>query len=106
MRRVVLLVAMVVAGIIAPVALADRVDPGVRLPVTVVSLKETVVVVQPGDHLWKISRRHLDIDHAGLPTTPYWRRVIHSNQPHLRSGDPNLIYPGEMIRLPPINDSP
>ena len=33
--------------------------------------------------------------------TPYWRRVIVANAGGLRSHDPNLIYPGERIVLPP-----
>ena len=31
----------------------------------------------------------------------YWRDVIRVNRPTLRSGDPSLIFPGEMITLPP-----
>jgi hypothetical protein len=32
----------------------------------------------------------------------YWRDVINKNKGRLRSGDPDLIYPGEEIILPPI----
>lgn len=63
------------------------------------------VVVEPGDHLWKISETHLE----GLLERPaqteeidlYWRVVIETNQGGLMSGDPDLIYPGEVITLPP-----
>lgn len=62
------------------------------------------VVVQPGDHLWKISQSHLDAI-LGRPAEPvevdpYWRSVIEANRDLIRSGDPDLIYPGEVITLP------
>jgi nucleoid-associated protein YgaU len=78
----------------------------VRLPVSVTSQSETdqgtqpdSVVVARGDHLWKISARYLgtDVNHE---VAPYWREVIQVNTPHLRSGDPDLIYPGEVVHLP------
>lgn len=73
-----------------------------------VSMDEPIphsVVVEPGDHLWKISEEHL----AGVlgrsaedgEIDPYWRSVIEANRDRLRSGDPDLIYPGETVALPP-----
>ena len=63
------------------------------------------VVVEPGDHLWKISASHLE---AVLERPaeveeidPYWRVVMETNRDLLNSGDPDLIYPGEVITLPP-----
>jgi nucleoid-associated protein YgaU len=77
----------------------------VRLPVRVGPAPSTSVVVVPGDHLWKISATHLASDLGRNATDaeiwPYWREVIVSNAPALRSGDPDLIYPGEVIELPP-----
>jgi nucleoid-associated protein YgaU len=65
------------------------------------------VVVEPGDHLWSISRRHLeDAFGDSVPdevVAQYWRRVIDANRSHLRSGDPDLIYPAETVLLPPID---
>jgi nucleoid-associated protein YgaU len=62
------------------------------------------VVVKPGDHLWKISESHLEVilDRPAQPgeIDPYWRLVIESNRDRLISGDPDLIYPGEVITLP------
>lgn len=63
--------------------------------------------VVSGDNLWTISSAHLS---AAMPDAvvtaseiaPYWRLVIEQNTPRLRSGDPNLIYPGEVIHLPAI----
>jgi nucleoid-associated protein YgaU len=30
----------------------------------------------------------------------YWRSVIEANRERLQSGDPDLIYPGEVVLLP------
>jgi nucleoid-associated protein YgaU len=61
-------------------------------------------VVQPGDHFWKISEHHLENELDRPPSDtevgPYWRKTIETNVASLRSGDPDLIYPGEVIVLP------
>jgi len=61
--------------------------------------------VAAGDNLWTISAAHLravfpdrTVDTGEVAT--YWRRVIEINTAGLRSGNPNLIYPGERIVLP------
>lgn len=64
------------------------------------------VVVVPGDHLWKISERHVEATMPGRRIAPYWLEVIETNRPRLRSGDPDLIYPGEVILLPEISEQP
>lgn len=70
------------------------------------SAARTVTVVA-GDHLWSIAARAL-ADARALPVgslpardvAPYWLAVVRANAPHLRSGDPDLIHPGEVVRLP------
>jgi len=66
--------------------------------------------VRPGDNLWVIARDRLaQVTGRDAGTVPerevarYWLAVIEANQAGLRSGDPDLIYPGELIRLPPMN---
>jgi hypothetical protein len=64
-----------------------------------------VHVVQPGDNLWQIARaeavRAGGTDRpADAQIAPYWRRVIAANRTTLRSGDPSLIFPGEVVALP------
>jgi hypothetical protein len=62
-------------------------------------------VVQSGDNLWRIARVTLaDADHrlTDLDVARYWRAVIEANRSTLRSGDPSLIYPGEIVSLPPV----
>jgi nucleoid-associated protein YgaU len=81
----------------------------VRLPVSVPSpapqeTEASSVVVAKGDHLWKISVRHLGKDGSEDQVAPYWRQVVDVNTPHLKSGDPDLIYPGEVVELPAIRE--
>jgi hypothetical protein len=68
------------------------------------------VVVAPGDNLWDLAAAHLAAV-TGRPRTeisdaeiaPYWATVCEENGPRLTSGDPDLVYPGERIELPPVS---
>jgi nucleoid-associated protein YgaU len=55
--------------------------------------------VRPGDNLWSIARATLG-GAADAEVAPYWDALIAANRSRLRSGDPNLIYPGEVLGLP------
>jgi outer membrane biosynthesis protein TonB len=61
-------------------------------------------VVRPGDNLWTIARGELQRGGAADPgdavTARYLRQVIASNRASLRSGNPSLIFPGEVVALP------
>ena len=66
-------------------------------------------VVGPGDSLWSIAATHLarrtgraPADVADVEVAPYWVAVVAANRDRLQSGDPNLIYPGEALELPPV----
>lgn len=82
---------------------APETDPSDRLPVDRPSTHE----VRPGDHLWSIaeqilrerSGRAIVADHE---IAPFWRQLIDANLPQLRSGDPDLIYPGEVLTIPEV----
>jgi LysM domain len=65
--------------------------------------------VVPGDNLWTIAAQHLvhelDVRASHLSNRRiaiYWLKVVSANRDSLRSGDPDLIYPGEVVKLPPI----
>jgi LysM repeat protein len=62
--------------------------------------------VVAGDTLWTIAQDHL-AKASGEPTNrevaAYWLRVVEANRDRLASGDPDLIYPGEQIVLPPVD---
>lgn len=88
----------------------DATWPGIaRLPEATATSAEhrSVVVVEPGDNLWRIAERALvetGVDHpTSRQVAGYWAGVIEANRHRLRSGDPDLIYPGEEILLPPLS---
>ena len=65
------------------------------------------VVVRAGDNLWVIAQHALEHGQRVAPPAeiaPYWRRVIAANASGLRSHDPNLIFPGERVVVPPLPD--
>jgi hypothetical protein len=84
----------------------EAADPA---PVDSISIRADAhleVIVTEGDHLWALAERRVS-DALGRPASdheiaPYWREVISSN-PELRSGNPDIIYPGEVIVLPPMD---
>lgn len=66
----------------------------------------TVTVVS-GDNLWAMTARHLaaarGVDRRTLTDAEIaevWRVVVRENRSRLRSGDPDLIFPGESVLLP------
>jgi nucleoid-associated protein YgaU len=92
---------------VGSVALAQPAGSPNFVPVSIseASPAPASVVVEPGDHLWKISEEHLATV-LGRPAEdaevdPYWRSVIETNRARLQSGDPDLIFPGETVALPP-----
>jgi hypothetical protein len=67
-------------------------------------------VVQ-GDNLWTIARDHIaavtnrrSSELSDHEIATYWLRVIAVNRAALRSGNPDLIFPGELIMLPPLSN--
>jgi hypothetical protein len=62
-------------------------------------------VLQPGEHLWSVADSHLrSVTPAPSQSdiAAYWRTVVTATAPSLRSGDPDLVYPGESVTLPEI----
>ena len=101
-----------------PVPAGDGAPPAttttlpVRRPDRIVAppTRETTHRVQPGEHLWGIAGAHLAAGSARDPDdlrpadiAPYWRRLVDANTGRLRSGDPDLIHPGEDLALPDVD---
>jgi nucleoid-associated protein YgaU len=86
----------------APLPTAHPVAP---TPAGSIPVAGRVYVVRSGDNLWRIARAEV-IRTSGVArpddthVAPYWRRVIAANRTTLRSGDPSLIFPGEVVTLP------
>ena len=68
------------------------------------------VIVRSGDNLWLVARAALTRASTRQPSDTevarYWRLVIAANRATLRSGDPSLIFPGEIVTLPPVSVLP
>ena len=68
-----------------------------------------VVMVRPGDHLWGLAEHRLrqiwDRQPHPAEVAHYWVATLEANLGRLRSGHPDLVYPGEEIVLPapPLN---
>jgi hypothetical protein len=71
-----------------------------------VAASSDTYTVNPGDSLWAIAVRQVEQeigdDQSVATVTSYWRDVVDANRATLRSGDPNLIYPGEIVILPEV----
>ncbi|MCH8899726.1 MAG: LysM peptidoglycan-binding domain-containing protein [Acidobacteria bacterium] len=72
-------------------------------------LKE--VTVERGDNLWSIAQGALadawERTPASIETADYWHHVMDANRDHLLPPhDPNLIYPGQVLHLPPVPNDP
>ena len=91
---------------------ADPALPGpaaVPAPAPTATASGTTAVVVAGDDLWELSARELARATArpravlgDAEIARYWARVCTENAAHVRSGDVDLIYPGEEITLPPL----
>ncbi|MGE3619792.1 MAG: LysM peptidoglycan-binding domain-containing protein [Acidimicrobiia bacterium] len=62
------------------------------------------MVVTTGDTLWSLAADHLD-ERWGRPATEteitrHWVEVVAANEGRIRSGDPDVVYPGEIVVLP------
>ncbi len=85
---------------VAPEPEATPADPGEGIATT----HEVVM----GEHFWAIAASHLETLRPGespsnAEVARYWRRLINANADSIRSGNPNLIFPGEKLILPSLD---
>jgi nucleoid-associated protein YgaU len=62
-------------------------------------------VVRAGDSLWSIAAQtaHAHGVAGQAAVGAYWWRVVTANRAHLPDPDnPDLLFPGDLVRLPPI----
>jgi nucleoid-associated protein YgaU len=90
-------------GPVAPPVTAPTTTPPTP-PTPAVTGSRTHVVV-PGDNLWRLAASEVArVSGVARPPdraiVPYWRAVIDANRASLRSGDPSLVFPGEVVVLP------
>jgi len=81
--------------------------PDPAAPQATVANEPTEVVVRSGDHLWSLAERRLTQvrgqEVSDTEIALYWLKVIETNLSRIRSGDPDLIVPGEILLLPGID---
>lgn len=61
---------------------------------------ERVVVVQPGDSLWSLAADRLAADATDAEVVTAWRRLYAANRTVV-GADPDLVRPGQRLRVPP-----
>lgn len=84
-----------------PVVRAPAPPPkAVSVPPPPVIASPRTYVVRPGDNLWSIAQSQV-AGHGGGDVAQYWRALVAANRSTLRSKNPNLIFPGEIVALPP-----
>lgn len=69
------------------------------------------LVVERGEHLWSIAEGVLGRALGHSPTTeemqPYWQRLVDANRGRLvRSDDPDLLFAGQELVVPPVEGAP
>jgi hypothetical protein len=89
-----------------PVVPIVPVAPAAPPPATAAGTTHTVT---GGEHLWSIAAGQVatatgkpQADLSPADVAPYWLRLVELNRHRLRSGNPNLVYPGEVVELPPL----
>lgn len=67
---------------------------------------ESYIVVK-GDNFWTIAENRIRSVKGGGVTerqvARYWVKVVDANRSSIRSGDPDLIFPGEQVSLPAVD---
>ncbi len=86
----------------APRVPAPPVDAAAAAPVTPANH-----VVAAGESLWSIAADRVRVRPADAAPTDadvarYWAAVVAANRATLRSGEPSLVFPGEVVQLPPV----
>jgi len=87
---------------------ADRHTTGIEPDPPPRPAAATEYQVMGGDNLWGIATGHLAVSHPNAPLSDremasYWAQVVEVNRDSLTSRDPDMIFPGEVIMLPPVD---
>lgn len=97
------------AGGLASLPAAGVPPPGAPAPAAPPAV-DARVVVAPGDSLWELAARQLAsasgrarTDVADAEIAPYWVAVCDRNRATLASGDPDLLFPGEVVTMPRVS---
>lgn len=107
-RPIAIVLVTAVVFTVMTLAIAEPVATIGYAPIEVQGAEPATVVVESGDHIWKISKESLGDKLQREPRNeevhPYWVETIEINLDSIRSGDPDLIFPGEELVLPEASD--
>jgi nucleoid-associated protein YgaU len=78
-----------------------------RAPAVVPAPSVPTTTLGPGDHLWSVAARTLATAWGRSPAdrevASYWRLLVELNRSSLPNpSDPDLVFPGDVVRLPPV----
>lgn len=76
-------------------------DKGKKVPKA--PMKSSTYTIKKGDNFWKLAEKNKP---KGMTTAQYWTKVVNANKGKIKSGNPDLIYPGEKIILPGVGSKP
>lgn len=80
---------------------APTTTPTAPLPAT-----DGTWTIGPGESFWSVARDHLTDAWGRVPddaeVDPYWRALIAANPDASPTGDPDLVYAGTVLLLPPV----
>jgi hypothetical protein len=90
-----------------PARPAPPITPAPAVPPAPAAPAVATITLAPGDHLWSVAARTLATAWGRAPAdrevAPYWRLLVELNRPQLPNpADPDLVFPGEAVRLPPV----
>lgn len=102
-RTILVLLLITSCSLLAPPALGSQVADR-YLPVETAASPKQTWVVRSGEHFWSIATSHVGDTLGHPPTAPqvveYWKSLVDANLGVIRSGNPDLIHPGEVLELP------
>jgi nucleoid-associated protein YgaU len=90
-----------------PATPPSTVPPAPAPPVPAPAPADATITLGPGDHLWSVAARTLATawgrPAAEREVAPYWRLLVEVNRASLPNpADPDLVFPGDVVRLPPV----
>ncbi len=102
-RTILVLLLITSCSLLAPPALGSQVADR-YLPVETAASPKQTWIVRSGEHFWSIATSHVGHTLGHPPTAPqvveYWKSLVDANLEVIRSGNPDLIHPGEVLELP------
>ncbi|MGI8663740.1 MAG: hypothetical protein ACR2LQ_11080 [Acidimicrobiales bacterium] len=93
-------------AVAAPPATMRRLEVAASSPVPEPAKADETWTIEPGESFWSVAQSHLDetLGRAAddSEVERYWLTLMSSNADASPTGDPNLLYSGTVLVLPPV----